>query len=62
MKKFCTLLTLLVIIVIAFGFYRGWFAVSGGREDAGEKVDVKLTVDTEKVKADAGLLKTDPPE
>ena len=59
MKKFCSLLTILVIIVIGIGFYRGWFAVSGGRDAESNDVDVSLTVDTDKVKADTGLLKED---
>ena len=62
MKKFCLTLTVLVILVIGLGFYRGWFAVSGGREGESQNVDVKPTVDTDKVKADAGMLKQDPPE
>lgn len=60
MKKFCKVLTVLVILVIGVGFYRGWFAVSGSRESESQKVDVKLTVDTEKVKADTGLNKDSP--
>ncbi len=60
MKKFCSLLTILVIIVIGIGFYRGWFAVSGGRDAESNDVDVSLKVDTDKVKADTGLLKEDP--
>ena len=59
MKKFCSLLTILVIIVIGIGFYRGWFAVSGGRDSESNDVDVSLKVDTDKVKADTGLLKED---
>ena len=59
MKKFCSLLTILVIIVIGIGFYRGWFAVSGGRDAESNDVDVSLKVDTDKVKADTGLLKED---
>lgn len=62
MKKFCTLLTVLVILVIGIGFYRGWFAVSGGRDAGSNDVDVSLTVDTDKVKADTGLLKEDAPK
>ena len=59
MKKFCSFLTILVIVVIGIGFYRGWFAVSGGRDAESNDVDVSLTVDTYKVKADTGLARED---
>ncbi len=57
MKRFRSLLIVLAIIVVSLGFYRGWFAVTGGREAVSYKVDVNLTVDTEKVKADAETVK-----
>lgn len=53
MKKFCSLLIVLTVSVVSVGFYRGWFAVTSGREAVSHKVDVNLTVDTDKVKADA---------
>ena len=57
MKRFRSLLIVLAVIVVSLGFYRGWFAVSGGREAVSHKVDVNLTVDTDKVKADANTVK-----
>lgn len=57
MKKICSLLTLLTVIVVSVGFFRGWFSVSGSREAVGHKVDVNLTVDPDKVKADAETVK-----
>ena len=57
MKRFRSWLIVFVIIAISFGFYRGWFSVSGSREAASHKVDVNLTVDTDKVKADAETVK-----
>ena len=57
MKRFCTLLTLLTVIVVSVGFYRGWFSVSGSREAVSQKVDVNLSLDTVKVKADAETVK-----
>ena len=57
MKRFRSLLIVLAIIAVSFGFYRGWFTVSGGREAVSRKVDVNLTVDTDKVKADAETVK-----
>lgn len=57
MKKICSLLTLLTVIVVSVGFYRGWFSVTGSREAVSQKVDVNLSVDTVKVKADAETVK-----
>ena len=57
MKRFRLYLIVLVIIGVGLGFYRGWFTVSGGREPVTHKVDVNLTVDTDKVKADAETVK-----
>ena len=57
MKRFCSLLIVLVIGVAGIGYYRGWFTVSGSREAVSHKVDVNLTVDPDKVKADAQTVK-----
>lgn len=57
MKRMSSLLTVLAVIVVSIGFYRGWFSVSGSREAVSHKVDVNLTVDPDKVKADAETVK-----
>ena len=57
MKRFCSLLIVLAVIVVILGYYRGWFTVSGGREAVSHKVGVNLTVDPDKVKADALTVK-----
>ncbi len=57
MKKIRSWLIVFTIIAISLGFYRGWFTVSGRREAVSHKVDVNLTVDTDKVKADADAVK-----
>jgi hypothetical protein len=57
MKKICSVLTLLTVIVVSVGFYRGWFSMSGSREAVSHKVDVNLTVDPHKVKEDAEAVK-----
>ena len=57
MKRFCSLLIVLAVILVSVGFYRGWFSVSGSREAVSHKVDVNLTVDPEKVKADAETVR-----
>jgi len=54
MNRLFGFLILLVICVAAIGFYRGWFTVSSGSPDAAShNVDINLSVDTDKVKADA---------
>ena len=56
MKRFCQVITLLAILVVGVGFYRGWFAFTAGREAEDHHIDVKLSVDTDKVKHDAGAV------
>jgi hypothetical protein len=52
-----------VLLVLAFcvavlGFYRGWFSLSSrGRDADSNKVNVSLTVDTDRIKDDAGKVK-----
>ncbi len=55
MKRFCQLITVLALVVIGIGFYRGWFSLSGGGAGTGN-VEVKLSVDTDKVKHDTGTV------
>ena len=57
MKRSRSMLIVIVIIGVGLGFYRGWFTVSGSRETVSHKVDVNLTVDTDKVKEDAQTVK-----
>ena len=59
MKKmtFVKVLVVLVLCVVGFGFYRGWFTLSRSSPDTGSnKVNINLTLDPDKVKADAGTL------
>ena len=58
MNKFFLMLVLLLICVAGIGFYRGWFSMSTQNDEPdGHTVDVKLTVDTDKVKADVTTVK-----
>jgi predicted negative regulator of RcsB-dependent stress response len=50
-------LFVLLVIVIAVGFYRGWFSFSSRSHDAENKVDVNLTVDRDKIQEDAESVK-----
>ena len=53
-----SLLFVLLVGVVALGFYRGWFALSSRRPDTGsDKVNVNLTVDRGKMQEDAEAVK-----
>ena len=56
MKKMTVfkVLVALVLCVVGVGFYQGWFILASHRSDTGDnKVDVNLTVDGDKARADA---------
>ncbi len=58
MNRLFGTLFVLLICVAGVGFYRGWFSVSTHGTDAeNHNVDVSLSVDTDKVKADAETVK-----
>ncbi len=58
MKKLIGILFLLLICVVGIGFYREWFSVSTHSDESeSHKIDVNLSVDTDKVKADAETVK-----
>lgn len=56
MNKFMTLLIVVAVVLVGVGFYRGWFVLSSGQQAGSNKVDVNLTVDTDKVKEDAAKV------
>jgi hypothetical protein len=45
-------LLVVVCLVVGLGFYLGWFKLSQHQEVPSNKVDVKLTVDRDKIKHD----------
>jgi len=48
----------LTIVLLAAGFVRGWFAMTGPQHDSeSNKVGVKITVDPDKIKEDAEQVK-----
>ena len=58
MKKIITVVLVLLVGVVAVGFYRGWFTLSSPNADAGNnKVNVNLTVDRDKMQDDAEAVK-----
>ena len=57
-RPIISVLFVLLICAVAAGFYRGWFTLSSHSPDAGNnKVDINLTVDPDKMKEDAEMLK-----
>ena len=57
MKRLIAVLIVLVLLVVGVGFYRGWFTVSKSDADVGNKVNVNLTVDGDKIQEDAEAVK-----
>ena len=58
MKRLFLVLIAIALLVVGLGFYRGWFALSRSSPDAGShKVNINLTVDPDKMKADAETVK-----
>jgi len=54
MNRLFMVLMVLALLVVGFGFYRGWFALSSRSPDAGSnKVNINLTVDRDKMQEDA---------
>jgi hypothetical protein len=53
-----TVVLVLLVGVVAVGFYRGWFTLSSRSPEAGSnKVNVNLTMDGDKMQADAQTVK-----
>jgi hypothetical protein len=57
MGKLLAVVLVLVIAVVAVGIYLDWFHFSTGREKDSGKIDVNMTIDQEKMKADAEKAK-----
>ena len=56
-RPIITVLLVLIVGVVGLGFYRGWFALSRRGPDATtNQVDINLTVDRDKMQADADLV------
>jgi hypothetical protein len=56
-RNFFTVVIVVLVCVVAFGFYRGWFTLSTHPDAGSKKVDVELTMDREKMEQDAEVLK-----
>jgi hypothetical protein len=58
MNRLIVFLVVLVLCVVAIGYYRSWFTVSSPSSNAeNHKVNVNVTVDPDKVKADTEIVK-----
>jgi hypothetical protein len=57
MSRGLALLVLLVAVVIGLGVYLDWFKFSTGKSEDGGKMTVDLTIDKDKMKADADAAK-----
>jgi uncharacterized protein HemX len=58
LKTVFILLAVLALCVVGVGFYQGWWVMSTHRDtDGSNKVDVNLTVNPDKAKADAEAVK-----
>lgn len=56
MKKIISFLLVLLILGVCIGFLRGWISLSSNKETLGNKVDVSLKVDPDKIKDDLGAV------
>jgi hypothetical protein len=54
MRALVSVCVVVLVVLVAVGFYRGWFALSGpARDPDGNRINVGLTVDPAKASADA---------
>ncbi len=60
MRSLIKLLVVLLICLIGFGFYRGWFTFSSSKPDArGNKVNVNVNVSVDKGKIKSDVKKAE---
>ena len=58
MNKLFGAFVLIIILVAAVGFNRGWFSMSTeNQQPEGHKIDVNISLDGDKVKAEADTVK-----
>lgn len=56
MNRFISFVLFLVVITVCIGFFRGWFSLSTNKELLGNKLDVNLKVDRDKMEDDAKAI------
>lgn len=57
MRKLFSFIMVLAVVVVGLGFYLGWFGVSTTHDSTSGKTGVELTIDQNKIKADAEKAK-----
>ncbi len=58
MRKLFGVLIVIALVVVGFGFYRGWFTLSTSNPNSdADKTNVDLTVDRAKMNDDATTVK-----
>ncbi len=57
MRTLIAVLFVLALVVVGVGFFRGWFTVSTPAAKEGNKVNVNLEVDRDKMQDDADKVK-----
>ncbi len=56
MKRFISVILILIIVVACVGFVRGWFSMTANNEPLTEKLDVHFQVDRDRMKQDANAV------
>lgn len=56
MNRLIPFILIILVLAVCVGFFRGWFSVSTDKELFGNKMDVNLHVDPDKMKQDANTL------
>jgi len=56
MNRFISFVLFLIEIAVCIGFFRGWFSLSTTKEVLGNKLDVNLKVDRDKMQDDAKAI------
>jgi hypothetical protein len=58
MKRLLIILFCLALIVVGIGFYQGWFTITSPATEKGNKVNINLEFDRDKVKEDVESMST----
>ena len=56
MNRFISFVLFLIVIAMCIGFFRGWFSFSTTKEVLGNKLDINLQVDRDKMQDDAKAI------
>jgi len=57
MKSVFIVLSVLAVLVVAVGFYQGWFNFSSSTTNSGNKSNINLEIDGSKMRQDADAVK-----